>query len=205
MYFDKTFAISTCWGMCYVNGVSQSMPGNNGNLKTQEHWIQDGNGNVLAVPAQQYEYDQLNRLKRVYEGSSTQPTWQQQYAYDRYGNRRIDLASGLSNPTNLAAVVSNTITNRMYAPGDTEQNHPLIDYDLAGNQKKDYYSESAIGVTYDRIYDAENRITQSTATSSGIAKVSTYSYDGNGPRVRRKIDNVEAWQIYGLGGGGEGT
>lgn len=193
---------STCWGMCYLNGVSQSMPDNNGNLKTQEYWIQDGNGNVIGIPAQQYEYDQLSRLKRVYEGSPTQPTWQQRYAYDRYGNRRIDLASGLSNPTNLAAVVSNTITNRMYAPGETEQNHPLIDYDLAGNQTKDYYSESATGVSYDRIYDAENRMTRSTANFSSPAstKVSTYTYDGNGQRVRRNIDNVETWQIYGLGG-----
>ena len=189
---------STCWGMCF----GSSMTDNNGNLKGQEHWIPDSSGSPLAVPAQQFEYDQLNRLKRVYEGVSAQPAWQQQYAYDSYGNRRIDLATGLSNPTNLAAVVTNTTTNRMYAPGETEQNHPLINYDLAGNQNKDYYSESTTGVTYDRSYDAENRMTSSTATNTSpvSTQVSTYTYDGNSQRVRRNIDNVETWQVYGLGG-----
>ena len=36
-----------------------SMTDNNGNLKKQEHWIQDGNGNVTAVFTQQFDYDSL--------------------------------------------------------------------------------------------------------------------------------------------------
>jgi hypothetical protein len=47
------------------------------------------NGNVLSqaiaigptTMAQTYEYDELNRLKSVTEGS----TWSQTYSYDRYG------------------------------------------------------------------------------------------------------------------------
>src|SRR5260370_33686176 len=27
-----------------------------------------------------------------------------------------------------------------------------------------------------------------------------YTYDGNGKRVRRKVNGVETWQVYGLGG-----
>ncbi|MGH9958769.1 MAG: hypothetical protein ACREBC_16830, partial [Pyrinomonadaceae bacterium] len=52
-----------CWGAC--NGSD-----NNGNVKKQEHWIQDGNDNVTGIFTQQYEYDELNRLKRVYDGTN---------------------------------------------------------------------------------------------------------------------------------------
>src|SRR5205823_5267495 len=41
-----------CWGMC----SNHEMSDNNGNLKQQDHWIQDGNGNVTAIFVQQYDY-----------------------------------------------------------------------------------------------------------------------------------------------------
>ena len=109
------------------------MPQNNGNLRSQEHWIQDGSGNVLAVPTQEFEYDSLNRLLRTRQGS----TWQQEYSYDRYGNRSINAGAtwGGVNSTQ-SSVVPNTTTNRVYAPNETEQSHPLMDYDAAGNQTK---------------------------------------------------------------------
>src|SRR6266850_1399038 len=94
-----------------------------------------------------------------------------------------------------AAVVPNTMTNRLYAPGETEQNHPLINYDDAGNQTKDYYSVP--NVNYDRVYDAENRMTSTTYTGG---HASSYSYNADGQRVRRKIDGTETWQVYGIDG-----
>src|SRR6266850_6838526 len=94
-----------------------------------------------------------------------------------------------------AAVVPNTMTNRLYAPGETEQNHPLINYDDAGNQTKDYYSVP--NVNYDRVYDAENRMTSTTYTGG---HASSYSYNADGQRVRRKIDGTETWQVYGMDG-----
>ena len=97
-----------------------------------------------------------------------------------------------------AAVVTNTTTNRLYAPGETEQSHPLINYDSAGNQSKDYYSLP--GVNYDRTYDAENRMVSSAATDAFGSQTSTYTYDGNGARVKRKVAGTETWQVYGLGG-----
>ena len=73
-----------CWGMCAEgspgNGV---MPDNNGNLKQQDHWIQDSSGQVSAIFVQRFEYDTRNRLRRAYDGTN----WQQQYSYDRWGNR----------------------------------------------------------------------------------------------------------------------
>jgi hypothetical protein len=48
----------------------------------------------------------------------------------------------------------------------------------------------------DSIYDAENRMTQ--AWANGQWQV--YTYDGDGHRVRRKVNGVETWQVYGLSG-----
>jgi RHS repeat-associated protein len=176
-----------CWG------ASCNAADNNGNLMRQDHWIQDGNDNVQAIFSQQYEYDQLNRLKRVYDGT----TWQQAYTYDRYGNRSIDGGAtwGQNINTMQAAVVPNTTTNRMYAPGETEANHPLINYDPAGNQTKDYYSDPV--VDFDRTYDAENRLVSATTTAS---QTNEYSYDGDGRRVVRNVNGEVTWQVYGFGG-----
>src|SRR5260370_17157122 len=53
-----------------------------------------------------------------------------------------------------------------------------------------------------RTYDAENRMKQAWANNQW----QTYSYDGDGHRVKRSIavagqqSAVETWQVYGLGG-----
>jgi RHS repeat-associated protein len=179
---------STCWGMCYVNGASQSMPGNNGNLKTQQHWIQDGNNSVLAAPEQHFQYDQLNRLKLVYEGPPSQPDWQQQFVYDRYGNRTLTANSLLYN-----AFEVETSTNHLLAPGDSGllAANRRMDYDKAGNLTRDSYLSQG-----QRTYDAESRMTQALANNHS----QEYVYDGDGNRVRRKVDNVWTWQVYGHGG-----
>jgi RHS repeat-associated protein len=47
------------------------------------------------------------------------------------------------------------------------------------------------------VYDAENKM---TAAQDSYAGWSYYSYNADGQRIRRKINNQETWQIYGLGG-----
>ena len=170
------------------SGVSCNGTDNNGNLRKQEHWIPDGNGNLSANPTQQFDYDSLNRLQRVYEGT----TWQQQYSYDRWGNRTINNNSNATWGDGINSVVAtiDTSNNRMYATNDP--NHTLIDYDSAGNQTRDYLTSNGT-----RTYDAENRMITATDSSS---HTSTYSYDGDGHRVKRNISNTETWQVYGLGG-----
>ena len=40
---------------------------------------------------QQYDYDELNRLKRVHEYTgNSQLDWQQEFDYDRWGNRTLN-------------------------------------------------------------------------------------------------------------------
>src|SRR5713226_7351389 len=70
--------------------------------------------------------------------------------------------------------------------------------DLAGNQTKDYLTSNGT-----RTYGAENRMISATDSSN---HTSTYSYDGDGRRVKRIVpvagqpSPVETWQVYGLGG-----
>lgn len=184
------------------SGAGCNATDNNGNLRKQEVYIpNDDQVSGWTTWYQQYDYDPLNRLQRVHEYTGdTNKDWQQEYDYDRFGNRRISQGGTTQGGSiNRLDTAISAATNRLYALGETDQNHTLIDYDLAGNQKKDYYSIP--GKSYDRTYDAENRMATSTVSfSGGGSEVSTYSYDASGNRVRRKIGTVETWQVYGFGG-----
>jgi RHS repeat-associated protein len=175
-----------CWGMCGGENSTTPMPNNNGNLQQQEHWIQDANGNVVAINTEKFSYDSLNRLDRVYDGDYNNPAWRQRYSYDRYGNRTIDQAntfgSGIPNP--YFGVNQNT--NRLTPPSGY-----TMHYDAAGNLDIDDYTGQG-----QRYFDAENRMT--TAWSNN--QWQTYRYDTNGQRVKRVVNGVETWQIYGVGG-----
>lgn len=185
---------NNCAGSCGGSTSTATMIDNNGNLKKQEHWIPNASGAVAAVFTQKYDYDELNRLQRVYDGSSSNPTWQQRYLYDRFGNRTIEQA-------NTSAGLNSTqfdrtemySTNRIYAPGDTALPMPQrrMQYDAAGNLTFDNYTGQG-----GRSYDAENRMT--LAFGNGFSQF--YSYDGEGNRVKRTVNGVETWQVYSVGG-----
>jgi len=199
----------TCWGMCWDPNTQtgSSMPINNGNLRVQQLFIprHDGAGYDTDNPyifTQGYDYDALNRLHSVDESNSLQvPAWRQQYSYDRFGNRTIDGSNATDGIPRPQFSIS-TDSNKLFASGETDSSHFLIDYDAAGNQKKDHYTENLTGVHYDRTYDADNRISSSTKsfTNQSPDQNSIYSYDGDGRRVKRLIASVETWQVYGVGG-----
>jgi RHS repeat-associated protein len=196
-----------CWGMCGGSNSTTAMTDNNGNLKKQDYYIPDSEQEPLPYHTYTdfFSYDALNRLQNVTESRSSNTegltqSFVQAYTYDRFGNRSINQSGTTQNAginTTQAAVVANTNTNRMYGPGESETNHPLMDYDAAGNQTKDYYTTA--GVNYDRLYDAENRMVSSTIDQFGN-HTSTYTYDGGGARVKRNINGTETWQVYGFGG-----
>jgi YD repeat-containing protein len=81
--------------------------------------------------------------------------------------------------------------NRLGMPGGQTG---TMTYDAAGNLTTDTYS--GLGVT--RAYDAENRMTSETQANNYVAGV--YTYNADGQRVRRKINGIETWQVYGFGG-----
>ncbi len=163
---------------------------NNGNLRKQTVYIPNKDQNTSSTSwYQQYEYDSLNRLTQVHEhASNTNLLWQQQFVYDRYGNRTIDYnitSSGVPRPQ----FTVNTVNNRLGVPSGQSG---TMTYDSAGNLTTDTYSALAVA----RLYDAENRMTSETQANYAAG----YSYDGNGHRVKRNLGGVETWQVYGLGG-----
>jgi RHS repeat-associated protein len=173
-----------CWGMC----AGQSMTDNNGNLKRQDIYIPNNDQVSSYVTwADGYTYDDLNRLKQMHEyASNSQFDFQQEYLYDQWGNRRINQTTSWGAGIPKPDFNVNSTNNRLIPPAGY-----AMSYDAAGNLTNDTYSGQG-----QRTYDAENRMTQAWANSQW----QTYTYDGNGARVRRNVNNLETWHIYGMSG-----
>ncbi|HBB89635.1 MAG TPA: hypothetical protein DC047_18670 [Blastocatellia bacterium] len=184
---------NNCWGMCGGSNSTTAMTDNNGNLKKQEVFVPNNEQNTSATSwLQQYDYDSLNRLQRVHETTgNTQTDWQQEYVYDRYGNRTIHQTNTYGLGVNKKDFTVNTANNRLGVPGGQSG---AMTYDDAGNLTIDTYS----GAAELRAYDAENRMTKETQPNSVVA--GEYTYNADGQRVRRKVNSVETWQVYGFDG-----
>jgi RHS repeat-associated protein len=175
-----------CWG------ATCNATDNNGNLRRQEVYIPNSDSF-----AQFYEYDTLNRLQSVRENKNGgSVNWQQTYVYDRYGNRTLNTTTTETfGGVNNLGFELNTAKNRLYAPGDlaiTDDSQRRMQYDAAGNLKRDTYTGAG-----DRNYDAENRMIKAWG---GNNQWQEYTYNADGQRVRRKVDGIETWQVYGLAG-----
>lgn len=165
--------------------------GTNGNLKQQTTYVPNSDTNDSPTSwYQQYSYDALNRLTQVHEYTGSTSLWQQTFGYDRYGNRTIDYSNTTSSIPRPQFTVD-TSNNRLTVPSGQSG---TMTYDNAGNLTVDTYSGTAVS----RAYDAENRMTSETTYSSVVA--GSYSYDGDGHRVKRVVSGTETWQVYGVGG-----
>jgi RHS repeat-associated protein len=108
---------------------------NNGNVLTHTY-----NGGGLSY-TQTFGYDSLNRLTTSSESGSS---WSQTNAYDRYGNRWIDLGGGTQ------SLYFNTANNRITGGS----------YDAAGNLLNDG--------SHSYSYDAENKLTNVDSVAAYI-------------------------------------
>jgi RHS repeat-associated protein len=158
----------------------------NGNLYAQQHWVPDGQGG-WTIHQQNYDYDSLNRLRWMeeYLNAAVPATGGQGASYDRYGNRTV---SGWGAGINNQQFSIEANTNRYGVPAGQSG---TMTYDPAGNLIFDSYSGEGT-----RTYDAENHMSQAWANSQW----QTYTYDGDGRRVKRNVNGTETWQVYGLGG-----
>ncbi len=147
------------------------------------------NGNVLSqtitIPgltlSQAYTYDPLNRLETANENTGV--SWKQKFLYDRFGNRRID-----SNPANTSPslvgpnpVLSET-SNRIVAQAGEQYL-----YDAAGN-----LTRGREGQTYE--FNAENKMT--SFNGGGSQGGASYSYDGDGNRVKKVVGTLTTVFVY---------
>ena len=168
-----------CAGRCTP---TSTMTDNNGNLRKQEILIPN-----QTTRLQRYEYDSLNRLTLSKEELSGVEQWKQQFTYDRWGNRLTNL--GTTYGVAEKDFTANTGNNRLGVPvGQTG----VMTYDATGNLTEDTYTGAGL-----RTYDAENRM---ISAWGGLNQMQTYGYDAAGSRIKRKVHNVETWQVYGFEG-----
>ena len=152
---------------------------NNGNVKTQ----------TITVPGmtypliQTYAYDTLNRLKSAEEKSNGATTWKQTFLYDRYGNRNFDTANTTTLGSCSQAQCNPTVSasNNRFASGQG------YGYDLAGNTTLDSEGRQFT-------YDAENKQTQVKDVNNAV--IGTYSYDGDGKRVKKAASTETTVFVY---------
>jgi RHS repeat-associated protein len=153
------------------------------------------NGNVathsITAPGlsvtQSFLYDELNRLETATEKKGTVIQWRQGFAYDRYGNRRLDLSVTTPAPQPGQNPLINPANNQISSAGVQSS----VQYDLVGNMTRD-------NAGYGYQYDAESRLVGFSATSS------VYSYDGAGQRVKKVVGTgslaVKTIFVYDAGG-----
>jgi RHS repeat-associated protein len=173
------------------SGAGCNATNNNGNLRKQEVYI-PANDQVSSYTSwsQQYDYDSLNRLLRVHEYTGTPALdSQQEFVYDRWGNRTIHQSNTFGAGINKKNFTVATANNRLGVPAGQSG---TLSYDLAGNLTTDTYT--GVG---NRTYDAENKM---TSAQDSLGMWSYYTYNAGGQRTRRKISNQETWQIYGFEG-----
>jgi RHS repeat-associated protein len=147
---------------------------------------------------QRYSYDEVGRLSTAaefYSSGFTTSAWQQQFTFDRYGNR---FQSGGGNTgAGFTPVISTDITastNRFISTGSTP-----VTYDDAGNITQDMkfrLDAQGNGMIYS--YDPNGR--QLSAKRSDDTAILTSIYDGAGQRVQTSGDSVVRQMVYDIFG-----
>ncbi len=171
---------------------------NNGNVQSQTITVPG-----LASPlAQSYKYDALNRLEVAEEKSGASTTWKQVYSYNKFGNRNF--AAGTTSP-DYSQTPNDPATGLPVDPVrnpvfDQSNNRIMVTaagqgdyrYDAAGNllcEPRRLCTQGQTSVTPYYAYDAENRMKSAGSRYSGGG--TSYSYDGDGRRVRKSTYNGE--------------
>jgi RHS repeat-associated protein len=163
----------------YCPGGAASCTTNNGNVLRQT-----GSGAQIW----DYEYDDLNRLKKVTETLNASLIWHQRYKLDVYGNRWI-----LNDSNTLLSQVEATPRAALetdQSPFNVKNQWTGAQYDAAGNQTTSWDTGTAPAAAK-YFYDGENRIRRVEVNQTGLAgNPVEYGYDGEGRRVTRKLGGV---------------
>jgi RHS repeat-associated protein len=178
----------------YIYGTA-----NNVNSQDAEITAAHNNGNVARIKylisgtvqyTQTFQYDPLNRLSYAVEHNNGvrddgARAWYQTFAYDRYGNRGINV----TNTSDNVDAANSALKLAEFSGANNRITRAGFVYDAAGNLIEEP------GKRY--TYDAENRIVMATV-EGGVT--SQYVYDGNGRRVKKTVGGVATRFEYGAGG-----
>ena len=146
----------------------------------------------------EYEYDALGRLTKA-KGGDGGNLWQQQYTYDRYGNRTNVTATGVA--ADSSAIPSdgipnlsyNTTTNRITS-GDA---NGQFEYDAAGNQIRALDKNGQYWLRFD--YDTANRI--SVIKRDDGTPIQAFQYSPSGGRLMNYDYATNQQTLYANTGG----
>lgn len=180
---------------------------NNGNVRSQMITIPTIGGNQGFAATQIYTYDAVNRLRSAQELNGQTQVWKQSYTYldqsgnnGQFGNRRIDVGMDeQGNPKTTDNVkplaVDNPTISAVTNRYDAGQSYV---YDDAGNLTN--APNSRFNYTATTGYDAENRqISYDNPQTIGIVDA-TYSYDGEGRRVKKVFGGTTTVFVYNIMG-----
>ncbi|MCX7746261.1 MAG: right-handed parallel beta-helix repeat-containing protein [Clostridia bacterium] len=158
------------------------------------------NGGIERVTS--YSYDEFNRLKVVDEPAANAVNRKiTTYTYDASGNRKTETVTEPGKPEILNTYVYND-QNRLTSVENRENNVikevTYFYYDNNGNQtsvKKSVYTNGVEGPLTEitvNVYDDLNRLTSSEAGG----KTATYTYNPDGLRDSKNLDNKTTVYIY---------
>src|SRR5262249_34236809 len=139
---------------------------------------------------QTFQYDQLNRLRYAVEHNNGvyndgARAWYQTFAYDRFGNRGIDVA----NTSDNVEAANGALQLADFSGANNRIMRSEYSYDSAGNliaEPGNNYS-----------YDAEGRIVMASVAGGATSQ---YVYDGNSRRVKKIVGGVATRFEYGASG-----
>jgi RHS repeat-associated protein len=132
--------------------------------------IQGITDSVDATLSTSYQYDALGRLRMAQSVNQTAPnSWQLTFTDDIYSNRLAETPTGGAGPMPASYVVVDPTTNRIQTNGAL--------YDAVGNMVSD-------GVN-NFVFDANNRLTQSSAVPGLGGNPVTFGYGPDGKLVSK--------------------
>jgi RHS repeat-associated protein len=154
---------------------------NSGNIAKQTI-----NFNGLANPIYQgYKYDSLNRVTEAKETANSQTTWQQNFGYDRFGNR-----TSFNQVVNGNQMAINNITLPSVDAGTNRISSSGYVYDANGNLINDPQNRQ-FTFNGDNKQTVVRDLNIPTTTQNPDANViGKYFYDGSGKRIK-KVTNTE--------------
>ncbi len=135
--------------------------------------------NLNTVKNREYEFDVLGRLTKA-KGGPTGNLWNQQYTYDRYGNRTNVAATGVA--ADSSAIPLDGIPNLAYDTATNRITTSGYQYDVNGNMIRSLAEDGVTWVKYE--YDAANRLNIVRKDDANQTQLERYQYDSTNARVQ---------------------
>lgn len=155
--------------------------------------------NLDTQKNREYEFDAVGRLTKA-KGGPNGNLWNQQYSYDRYGNRMNVTKSGvaadgspipLDGIPNLPTLTYNNENNRITTAG--------FQYDVNGNQTRAPAEDGVMWVKYE--YDSANRLRRVRKDDTNQTLLQEFEYASDNARLLSFDPVANRWSTYASAGG----